>query len=199
MQATLSGPFPTCEIHAGSNRYFCHALALLNFVLHITATTTTTKVVTKWPHQFFLSAHLWHQQFSKQETLLLHLYRCNDLFTLRNITLPLSDHKTCTKTGKFSPYLINSYATKMYGGVLVQLYWILTFRIDRGEQSALLLDTQLLSTVEWNIRTRPFLDTVEKTQFPVFNQTTFAWSCNLWLSHNTDLAIPALLSYNFLT
>jgi len=41
--------------------------------------------------------------------------------------------------GKLSPYLINSYAIKMCGGVVVQLHAILTFKIDRGEKSALLL------------------------------------------------------------
>jgi hypothetical protein len=51
--------------------------------------------------------------------------------------------------GKLSPYLINSYTIKMYGGVVVQLHPILTFKIDRSEKSALLLHRQLLSTVDW--------------------------------------------------
>ena len=37
----------------------------------------------------------------------------------------------------------------MYGGVEVQLHAILTFKTDRGEESALLLHRQLLSTVDW--------------------------------------------------
>jgi hypothetical protein len=85
MQAALPGPFPTCEIHAKSNKYFDHASVLLNFVLHTAATTTTTEVVNKSPHLFFRPAHLWYLEFSTKETLLLYLYSCNNLCTLRNI------------------------------------------------------------------------------------------------------------------